>query len=156
MRLESQVRISLKAWCSRALCWIVLFWFRRFYESNTSAVNCTIHEMVHRFTINCEQEHIGNCEVLTKCCWEFNVLKWCNIIIKRYGATTWILSSMITGRGSVVIVVNRIRVEWSEFRIPKGEAVYLFSGNLCIGFKDQIFLYPMAPGGCFPGNKAAF
>lgn len=157
MKLVSEVRISLKTKCLRALCWIVHFWYWSFYESNTSAINFAIHEVIHWFIIDCEYwelwgSHQGASE-------DLNVLKCCKIITKRYGATfqkVWIISSRITFQSSVVILVKRIRVEWSEFRISKCEVMLLFFENFCVGFKDQTSLYPMGNGDCCPGDTPVF
>jgi len=55
----------------------------------------------------------------------------------------------------VVFVVKRIRVQWSEFRIPKDEVILLFFENFCVGFKDQTSLYPVGTGDCCAADKTA-
>jgi len=55
----------------------------------------------------------------------------------------------------VVNVVKRVRVEWSEFRIPEDEVILLFFENFCVGFKDQTSLYPVGTGDCGVGDKIA-
>jgi hypothetical protein len=157
MKLVSQVRNSLKAWCSRDLCWIVHFWCRSYHESNTSAINFRVDEVIHWFIVDCEYwelwgSHQGASE-------DLDALRSSKIISKPYGVTfqkAWILSSRITVQSSVVIVVKRMRVEWSDFRIPKDEVILLFFENFCVGFKDQTSLHPMGTGDCCPGEETAF